>query len=175
MGEEDGEEGDGDDMKSTGPLKLSLTYEKEIRLGPVTALAGICCDGKRNLIIGAGSEVTIEQWKDRKLQQIGFHHANAHIIAIKVFKAYFLLVDAYDSVSFLVWRENDKSLTLLSRDYSGRNTFAAGVISRARNLAFVVHDDRENIQVFQYAPNDDESEGGNKLVCRADMHIGTTA
>ena len=105
----------------------------------------------------------------------GFHHANAHIIAIKVFKAYFLLVDAYDSVSFLVWRENDKSLTLLSRDYSGRNTFAAGVISRARNLAFVVHDDRENIQVFQYAPNDDESEGGNKLVCRADMHIGTTA
>ena len=70
-GEEDGEEGEGDNMKSTGPLKLSLTYEKEIRLGPVTALAGICCDGKRNLIIGAGSEVTIEQWKDRKLQQIG--------------------------------------------------------------------------------------------------------
>jgi len=37
-----------------------------------------------------------------------------------------------------------------------------------------MHDDRENIEVFHYLPNDAGSEGGNRLVCKADMHIGAT-
>ena len=39
-------------------------------------------------------------------------------------------------------------------------------------MAFVCHDDRENLQFLQYAPGDNEARGGNKLVCRADYHLG---
>jgi cleavage and polyadenylation specificity factor subunit 1 len=37
---------------------------------------------------------------------------------------------SYDSMHFLVWRESDKSLTLLAKDYEPCEVFAAGLISR---------------------------------------------
>ena len=78
----------------------------------------------------------------------------------------------YDSLHFLVWRESDKSLTLLAKDYEPTAVFSAGIISRGGAVSFICHDDRENIQSFQYAPNDDASRGGNKLVLRGDFHLG---
>ena len=40
-------------------------------------------------------------------------------------------------------------------------------------MTFVCQDDRENLQFFQYAPGDPAARGGNKLVCRADFHLGS--
>ncbi len=80
---------------------------------------------------------------------------------------------SYDSLHFLVWRESDKSLTLLAKDYEPTQVFAAGLISRGGAMAFVCHDDRQNLKFLQYAPADAEARGGNKLVCRADVHIGS--
>ena len=100
-----------------------------------------------------------------------------------------------------MWRESDKSLTLLSKDYEPCEVFAAGIISRGGKvfylsyhinisqsryilhcsffdnafqgaMSFVCHDDRQNLQFFQYAPGDAAARGGNKLVCRADFHLG---
>ena len=78
----------------------------------------------------------------------------------------------YDSLHFLVWRESDKSLTLLAKDYEPTAVYSAGTISRGGNMSFVCHDDRQNFQFFQYAPKDEAARGGNKLVCRADFHVG---
>lgn len=72
----------------------------------------------------------------------------------------------------MVWRESDKSLTLLAKDYEPTPVYAAGLLARGANMAFVCHDDRQNLQFFQYAPKDDAARGGNKLVCRADFHLG---
>jgi cleavage and polyadenylation specificity factor subunit 1 len=74
---------------------------------------------------------------------------------------------------FLVWRESDKSLTLLSKDYDPIVVYAAGTISRGGSLTFVCQDDRQNLQFFQYAPGEAAARGGNKLVCRADFHLGS--
>ena len=79
----------------------------------------------------------------------------------------------YDALHFLVWRESDKSLTLLAKDYEPTQVFAAGMISRGGAMSFVCHDDRQNIQFLQYAPTDVAARGGNKLVCRADFHLGS--
>lgn len=46
-------------------------------------------------------------------------------------------------------------------------------MSRAGNLTFVCQDDRQNLQFFQYAPGEAAARGGNKLVCRADFHLGS--
>lgn len=79
----------------------------------------------------------------------------------------------YDSLYFLVWRESDKSLTLLAKDYEPTPVYAAGIMSRGSSMTFVCHDDRQNFQFFQYAPGDPAARGGNKLVCRADVHVGS--
>jgi cleavage and polyadenylation specificity factor subunit 1 len=168
----------GEESKKVGgeeiPL-LSLAYEKNILLGPVTVIQNLPSGDRMLLVVGAGSEVTIERWKEKKLVQVGFHHANMHVLKMTIFKSMILLQDAYDGCQFLVWRDSDQTLTLLSRDYNRTVTFAAGVMSMASQIAFCVHDDRENIVVLQYAPDEDASRGGHKLVHRSDMHIGCTA
>jgi len=83
------------------------------------------------------------------------------------------LIYSYDSLHFLVWRESDRSLTLLAKDYEPTQVFAAGLISRGGAMAFVCHDDRQNLSFLQYAPTDAAARGGNMLVCRADFHMGT--
>lgn len=72
-----------------------------------------------------------------------------------------------------MWRESDKSLTLLAKDYEPIPVFSIGLMSRGGSMTFVCHDDRHNLQFFQYAPGDPAARGGNKLVCRADIHLGS--
>lgn len=84
-----------------------------------------------------------------------------------------ILSDAYDSIYFLIWRDSDKSLTLLAKDYDPIPVYAAGVMTRGASMTIVCQDERQNLQFFQYAPGDAAARGGNRLVCRADCHIGT--
>jgi len=81
-----------DDRKSS--IKLSMTYSKDILLGPVTSLNSLTCEGKSRVVLGAGAEVTVEQWGDGKLTQVGFFHANMQVQNIVLFKTFFLLSDA---------------------------------------------------------------------------------
>jgi cleavage and polyadenylation specificity factor subunit 1 len=115
----------------------------------------------------------VEQWGNEKLTQVGFFRATMIVLDIKLFKNFLILSDAYDSLYFLVWRESDKSLTLLAKDYDPIPVYCSGILSRGGSLDFVCHDDRQNLQFFQYAPGDPAARGGNKLVCRADFHLGS--
>jgi cleavage and polyadenylation specificity factor subunit 1 len=154
--------------------ELSLCYEKEIFHGPVTTLSCLSAEGKNRLVIGGGCDVNIEQWgSNGTLTQVGFFRATMQILDIILFKNFFLLSDAFDSMYFLVWRESDKSLTLLAKDYDPIPVYAAGLMSRGPSITFLCHDDRQNLQFFQYAPGEAAARGGNKLVCRADYHLGT--
>ena len=105
-------------------------------------------------MVGAGAEITIEQWGSDKLVQIGFYHCYMQVQDIVIFKNFLLLSDAYDSLHFLVYRESDKSLTLLAKDYEPTNMYAAGLLSRGGTLSFVCHDDRQNLTFLSYAPRD---------------------
>jgi hypothetical protein len=159
---------------ATSPVaELSLCYEKEIFHGAVTTVGCLITEGKNRLVFAAGADVNIEQWGNDKLTQVGFFRATMQVLDIMLFKNFFLLSDAYDSLYFLVWRESDKSLTLLAKDYDPIPVYAAGVMSRGAAMTFVCHDDRQNLQFFQYAPGEAAARGGNKLVCRADHHLGT--
>ena len=181
---------DGEDVSSKGRVRLfqvardeaaaalgqvavlSVVFEKDILSGPVTSLSCLTTDGRSRLVIGAAADVNVEQWGMNKLTQVGFFRATMQILDIKLFKNFFILSDAYDSLFFLVWRESDKSLTLLAKDYEPIPVYAAGLISRGAAMTFVCHDDRQNLQFFQYAPGDAAARGGNKLVSRADIHLG---
>lgn len=160
------------DKTSVPAADLNFLYDKKIHHGPVTTLSCLVSEGKYRLIIGAGADVNIEQWGNDKLTQVGFFRATMQVLDIKLFKNFFILSDAYDSLYFLVWRESDKSLTLLAKDYDPIPVYATGILSRGGSLDFICHDDRQNLQFFQYSPGDPAARGGNKLVCRADFHLG---
>lgn len=53
------------------PLEMTLKSEKEIALGPVTNLASLKSDDIYRVVVGAGAEVTVEQWGSGKLTQVG--------------------------------------------------------------------------------------------------------
>ena len=160
---------------SAPSAELTLAYEKTMFHGPVTTLSCLVSDNdKRRLVIGAGSDINIEMWNEpqSKLIQVGFFRATMHILNIIHFKNVLLLSDAYDTISLLVYRESDKSLTLLANDYDPIPVYATGIMTRGAAMTFVCHDDRQNLQFFQYAPGEAAARGGNKLVCRADFHLG---
>jgi cleavage and polyadenylation specificity factor subunit 1 len=159
--------------KDASIAELNFVYEKRIFHGPITSLSCLTVEGKSRLIIGAGADVNVEQWGNDKLTQVGFFRATMQILDIKLFKNFFILSDAYDSLYFLVWRESDKSLTMLAKDYDPIPVYCSGFLSRGGSLDFVCNDDRQNLQFFQYAPGDPAARGGNKLVCRADFHLGS--
>ena len=163
-------------LSSTTPFaELTLAYEKTMFHGPVTTLSCLASDNDKNrLVIGAGSDINIEMWNEpqSKLIQVGFFRATMHILNIVHFKNFLLLSDAYDSIYLLVFRESDKSLTLLAKDYDPIPVYATGIMTRGAAMTFVCHDDRQNLQFFQYAPGEAAARGGNKLVCRADFHLG---
>lgn len=96
--------------KGEPQAEMTFIYDKDIALGPVTSLSCLTSEGKNRLVVGAGAEITIEQWTGAKLVQVGFFHVNMQVQRINLFKTFFLLSDAYDSLHFLVWRESDKSL-----------------------------------------------------------------
>ncbi|GKY93126.1 hypothetical protein MPSEU_000280800 [Mayamaea pseudoterrestris] len=162
-----------ENLMATDVPVLSLKYEKNISHGPVTSLSCLAAEGRHRLVIGAGADVNVEQWGSNRLTQVGFFRATMHILDIHHFKNFLLLSDAYDSLHFLIWRESDKSLTLLAKDYDPIAVYAAGLMSRGAAMTFICNDDRQNLQFFQYSPGEAAARGGNKLVCRADFHVGS--
>ena len=180
---------DGEDVSSKGRIILlsvnatrdqepilSLVYEKPILLGPVTSLTCLVSGNIKRLVVGAGAEITVEQWNSIQisLTQVGFFHANMQVQEICLLKTFLLVSDAYDSLHFLVWRESDKSLTLLAKDYEPTAVYACGFLSRGSAISFLCHDDQQNLQFFHYTTSSSSSNsGGNQLQCHADFHMGT--
>lgn len=76
------------------PLELVKRTEKEITIGPVTSLASLQSEDVFRVVVGAGAEVTVEQWGSNKLTQVGFYHAHMQVLEINLFKTFLLLSDA---------------------------------------------------------------------------------
>lgn len=87
-----------------------------------------------------------------ELEQIAFFFAQFYISTISVMKDYILIGDAYQSVQFVVWREEDRSLTLLAKDYDKSACVAANYVLDGDTLGFVVSDDEANVQLMRFNP-----------------------
>ena len=54
------------------PLELFLKSEKDMALGPVTSLSSLRSgEDIYRIVVGAGAEITVEQWGSGKLTQVG--------------------------------------------------------------------------------------------------------
>ena len=63
-----------------------------------------------------------------------------------------IIADVCHSIQFLAWREEDASLTVISKDMDSQTVLAAAFIHDGSQLGMLVGDDEGNLQVFQYDP-----------------------
>ena len=80
------------------------------------------------------------------------HLIQFFISSVSVMKNYILIADVCNSVQFLVWREEDLTLTLVSKDMDSQTVLSTAFISDGSSLGMVVGDDEGNIQLMKFDP-----------------------
>ncbi|KAE8681493.1 Cleavage and polyadenylation specificity factor subunit 1 [Hibiscus syriacus] len=87
-------------------------------------------------------------------------------------KNFILLGDVHKSIYFLSWKEQGAQLSLLAKDFGSLDCFATEFLIDGSTLSLMVSDEQKNIQIFYYAPKISESWKGQKLLSRAEFHVG---
>lgn len=73
---------------------------------------------------------------------------------------------------YLLSQEEYRTLSLVSRDHHPMNVFNIEYMVDNTNLGFLATDAESNFIVFMYQPESRESQGGQKLLRKADYHVG---
>eukprot|EP00123_Amoebidium_parasiticum_P016813 comp23593_c0_seq1/m.40045 comp23593_c0_seq1/g.40045 ORF comp23593_c0_seq1/g.40045 comp23593_c0_seq1/m.40045 type:complete len:1411 (-) comp23593_c0_seq1:334-4566(-) len=148
--------------------KLKCVYNQEQK-GPVTALTHAC----GQLITAIGQKIFIWAFMDGNLVGRAFIDTMMYIHRLIPAKSFILAADIFNSIYLLRYQEEDKSLSLITKDYDRLPVMTAGYIVDDFALGMVVTDTWGNYMIFHYMPEDPESRGGTRLLRKADFHVGS--
>ncbi|CAM8965118.1 unnamed protein product [Rhodiola kirilowii] len=155
---------------SSGNL-VTEVYSKEMK-GAVSALASL----QGHLLIASGPKIILHKWTGSDLNGIAFADVPPlYVVSMNIVKNFILIGDVHKSIYFLSWKEQGAQLTLLSKDFGSLDCFATEFLIDGSTLSLVVSDDKKNIQIFYYAPKNPDSWKGQKLLSRAEFHVGAHA
>jgi CPSF A subunit region len=86
-----------------------------INTGPIGAAAQLC----NTVVTSAGASVTLYEWDPRttQLKPVGIYEASQYVVTMSVARNYLLLGDAVNSVQFMCWRDEDRSLNMVNWTY----------------------------------------------------------
>lgn len=119
-----------------------------------------------------GQKVYLWQLKDKELTGIAFIDTNIFIHQMVSIKSLILIADVYKSVSVLRFQDESRTLSIVSRDFNPLMVYQIEYVIDNNNLAFLASDAEANLSIFMYQPESRESCGGQKLIRRADYHLG---
>ncbi|XP_025700408.1 cleavage and polyadenylation specificity factor subunit 1 isoform X2 [Arachis hypogaea] len=147
---------------------VSEVYSKELK-GAISALASL----QGHLLIASGPKIILHKWTGTELNGIAFFDAPPlHVVSLNIVKNFILIGDIHKSIYFLSWKEQGAQLSLLAKDFGNLDCFATEFLIDGSTLSLMVSDDQKNIQIFYYAPKMSESWKGQKLLSRAEFHVG---
>ncbi|XP_061353564.1 cleavage and polyadenylation specificity factor subunit 1 [Gastrolobium bilobum] len=147
---------------------VSEVYSKELK-GAISALASL----QGHLLIASGPKIILHKWTGTELNGIAFFDAPPlHVVSLNIVKNFILIGDIHKSIYFLSWKEQGAQLSLLAKDFGSLDCFATEFLIDGSTLSLMVSDDQKNIQIFYYAPKMSESWKGQKLLSRAEFHVG---
>ncbi|KAI8969822.1 CPSF A subunit region-domain-containing protein [Pilobolus umbonatus] len=138
--------------------------------GAVTAM----CNVSGHLASCIGSKVIIWNLEDDEtLVGVAFIDVQIYVTSMSSIKNFILLGDAQKSIWFLGFQLEPAKLSLLGKDYQSFEVGCVDFIIDDKSLYLVVGDTNENIDLYQYAPFNLQSFGGQKLMRRGDFHVGS--
>lgn len=147
--------------------KLKEVYIKEQK-GPVSAIAHVL----GFLVTAVGQKIYLWQLKDNDLSGVAFIDTNIFVHEISSIKSLLLVADMYKSISILRFQEEYRTLSLVSRDFNPMNVLNIEYVVDNSSLGFLASDCESNFVIFMYQPESRESQGGQKLLRKADYHLG---
>lgn len=148
-------------------FRLKEIYVKEQK-GPVSSISYV----SGFLITAVGQKVYLWQLKDNDLVGVAFMDTTIYIHDMVSIKNYILIADVYQSVSVLRFQEQFRTLSLVSRDFHAMQVYAIEYVVDNNSLGFLATDAGGNLVIFMYQPESRESNGGQRLIRKADYHIG---
>ncbi|KAL0382308.1 UNVERIFIED_CONTAM: Cleavage and polyadenylation specificity factor subunit, partial [Sesamum calycinum] len=148
--------------------KVSEVYSKELK-GAISALASL----QGHLLIASGPKIILHKWTGSELNGVAFYDVPPlYVVSLNIVKNFILLGDIHKSIYFLSWKEQVSQLNLLAKDFGSLDCLATEFLIDGSTLSLIVSDDQKNIQIFYYAPKVSESWKGQKLLSRAEFHVG---
>ena len=149
--------------------RLKLLYDKE-QVGPISAL-----DQVNGLLFTCiGKKIFMWNFKDTKeLIGVAFIDAELYIHSAISLKNFILVADITKSIQLLQYREDQKSLSLISKDPYPLRSYSIEYLIDGNQLGFIVSDASKNLHLFLYQPEDPESIGGLRLIRQGIIHIGS--
>ncbi|XP_022229286.2 cleavage and polyadenylation specificity factor subunit 1 [Drosophila obscura] len=148
-------------------FKLKEVFKKEQK-GPVSAISDVL----GFLVTGLGQKIYIWQLRDGDLIGVAFIDTNIYVHQIITVKSLIFIADVYKSISLLRFQEEHRTLSLASRDFNPLEVYGIEFMVDNSNLGFLVTDAERNLIVYMYQPEARESLGGQKLIRKADYHLG---
>ncbi|XP_043489722.1 cleavage and polyadenylation specificity factor subunit 1 isoform X1 [Polistes fuscatus] len=147
--------------------RFKQIYAKEQK-GPITAITQV----SGFLVSAVGQKIYIWQLKDNDLVGVAFIDTQIYIHQMLSIKSLILVADVYKSISLLRFQEEYRTLSLVSRDFRPAEVYTIEYLIDNNNLGFIVADGESNLALFMYQPESRESLGGQKLIRKADFHLG---
>ncbi|KOC67340.1 Cleavage and polyadenylation specificity factor subunit 1 [Habropoda laboriosa] len=147
--------------------RFKQIYAKEQK-GPITAITQV----SGFLVSAVGQKIYIWQLKDNDLVGVAFIDTQIYIHQMLSIKSLILIADVYKSISLLRFQEEYRTLSLVSRDFRPAEVYTIEYLIDNTNLGFLVADGESNVALFMYQPESRESLGGQKLIRKADFHLG---
>ncbi|XP_008551779.2 cleavage and polyadenylation specificity factor subunit 1 [Microplitis demolitor] len=147
--------------------RFKRIYAKEQK-GPITAITQV----SGFLVSAVGQKIYIWQLKESDLIGVAFIDTQIYIHQMISIKSLIIIADVYKSISLLRFQEEYRTLSLVSRDFRPAEIFSLEYLIDNTNLGFLVSDGENNLSLFMYQPESRESLGGQKLIRKADFHLG---
>ncbi|KAL7147541.1 hypothetical protein ABFS83_06G114300 [Erythranthe nasuta] len=156
------------DSAQTKYFQVTEVYSKELK-GAISALASL----QGHLLIASGPKIILHKWTGSELNGVAFYDVPPlYVVSLNIVKNFILLGDIHKSIYFLSWKEQGSQLNLLAKDFGSLDTLATEFLIDGSTLSLIVSDEQKNVQIFYYAPKMSESWKGQKLLPRAEFHVG---
>ncbi|XP_066019502.1 cleavage and polyadenylation specificity factor subunit 1-like [Pocillopora verrucosa] len=149
--------------------KFKMLYGKEQK-GPVSALTQV----NGYLVSAIGQKIYIWNFKDSNdLVGMAFIDTQMYIHSLMSIKTLIIAADLCKSITLLRLQEETKTLAFVSKDPKPLEVYSADFVIDGPQLGFLVSDGDQNLLLLTYQPEAVESFGGQRLLQRADINIGS--